>query len=240
MENQRMGRVELIADIQQLRERNIEALDACYNYFFNTQGVWRIVSELLAQGHEFSFEIQPTDTTIHGRQLPDLAQQYITGYLASATFQHFISIFEDFIFGFIRAWLVEHPESLSKKQLDLRAVLDAADKTEIIRVVVVKEINEQSYKKVEQWFEYLESLVKLDYPGPDQIQRLAEIKASRDILVHNNGIVNAIYIEKSGIHARFSIGDTLTVHGGYHHDSWTLIKQVITELADAAFAKLGA
>ncbi|MBN2293747.1 MAG: hypothetical protein JXM70_15070 [Pirellulales bacterium] len=66
-----------------------------------------------------------------------------------------------------------------------------------------------------------------------------EIKASRDILVHNNEIVNSLYVDKSMGRARFSEGDKLELPESYHRESWQLIKQVVTDIADAAVNKLG-
>ena len=94
-----------------------------------------------------------------------------------------------------------------------------------------------AYKRVGDWFTYLNDLVKLNCPQPDEIHRLAEIKALRDILVHNKGIANEIYIEKSMGEARFNVGDLLEIPEQYHRESWQLIKQVISDISDAAIKK---
>ena len=100
-----------------------------------------------------------------------------------------------------------------------------------------KELNELKYERVEDWFAYFEKLAKLGYPTADEVQRLAEIKAARDILVHNKGIVNAIYLSKAGNHARFKDGERLEVPEQYHRASWETIKQVVRELSNAAVKK---
>ena len=45
-------------------------------------------------------------------------------------------------------------------------------------------------------------------PTEDEIDALAEIKAARDILEHNAGVVNEIYRRKAGKRARYEVGDT--------------------------------
>ncbi len=97
---------------------------------------------------------------------------------------------------------------------------------------------ELSYRRVADWFAYLDGIAKLGCPTPDQIQRLAEIKASRDVLVHNGGIANRIYVEKSGELARFADGELLLLPENYHRESWQLVRDVARAVADAALAKL--
>ncbi len=66
------------------------------------------------------------------------------------------------------------------------------------------------------WFAYFEKLAKLGCPTAGEIEHLAEIKASRDILVHNKGIVNATYVSKAGSRARFRDGERLEIPERYH------------------------
>jgi hypothetical protein len=163
----------------------------------------------------------------------------VTGYLMSATFQDFVSHSERFTFEFLRAWLTEYPRSLSGNELKFRTVLDATDKDEIIADVVEKEILGLAYKRVADWFAYLEHKAQLGCPTQDQIREIAEIKAARDVLVHNNGVANAIYIGKSMGRARFADGEKLTLTERYHRASWKLMKQVVTDVANAGINKLG-
>jgi hypothetical protein len=121
-----------------------------------------------------------------------MSHNYVTGYLASATFQDFVALFERFIFDFLTAWLAAYPASLSGNQLKFRTVLEAADRNEIVAAVVRKEVQDLAYQRVADWFAYVERIAQLDCPSQDVIERLAEIKASRDVLVHNRGIANAI------------------------------------------------
>lgn len=177
----------LVHEINKLRADSLSALDAGHNFYGHTRDVWRLVQEMIRQGHKVTIRNQTTGDTIDEQKLPALAQEYITGYLAPATFQHFISLFEDFVFDFLRAWLTEFPGSLFRKQVDFRTILNSADKAEIVQAVIQQELGELRYKRVDQWFTYCEKIVKLGCPNPEQIARLSEMKASRDVLVHNKG-----------------------------------------------------
>lgn len=79
--------------------------------------------------------------------------------------------------------------------------------------------------------------MKLGCPPPEEIAQLAEIKATRDILVHNRGIVNATYRAKAGALARAQDGELLELPTAYHNASWALICKVVRDVSEAAIAK---
>jgi hypothetical protein len=230
----------LIDEITQLRDESLSALDASHNYYVHTQIAWRLVQQMVRQGHKVTIRNQATGNAVDESELSSLAQGYVTGYLASATFQHFVSLFEQFVFEFVRLWLTDFPGSLSDKELKFRTVLESPAKDEIVAAVVQKEVHGLAYQRVADWFSYLEKLAKLGCPNQDEIERLAEIKASRDVLVHNDGIANSTYVDKSTGCARFADGDRLEIPEHYHRESWELIKQVVAAVADAAIKKLEA
>jgi hypothetical protein len=119
------------------------------------------------------------------------------------------------------------------------AVLKAADKNAIVLSGVDRELNELKYERLVDWFAYLDRLAKLDCPTADEVEKLGEIKASRDILVHNNGIANATYASKAGSRARFGDGEKLEIPKQYHLASWEIINKVVRDVSAAAIAKAG-
>ena len=138
----------------------------------------------------------------------------------------------------LRFWLAAYPASLSKKQVEIGAVLKAPDKSAIILTVVEKELNELKYERLVDWFAYLERLANLDCPIADDVEKLAEIKASRDILVHNNGIANATYVSKAGTRARYKDGEKLEIPEHYHRASWETINKVVRDVSAASTGKV--
>jgi len=230
--------VALSDDITRLRDDSIASLDASLDYFTHTKMAWRIVQRVVKEGREVTVRNLDTRTVVEGDDLSGLAQEYVTGYLTEATFQHFVSLFEDFVGDFLRLWLNHFPMSLSSNEVMFKTVLECKDKAEIIGAVVESKLHSLQYQRVADWFEYIEKLAKLDCPTPDQIKQLAEIKATRDILVHNKGIANAIYVDKSMGRARFAVGDQVDVPEHYHRESWQILKQVVMDVANAGVAKL--
>jgi hypothetical protein len=229
--------VPLANDIADLRDRILADLDAAHDYYFSTATVWRLTQQHIRAGETVSVLNEVTGTTITHETLAANAQLYLTEHLTVSTLQQFVSLFEDFLLGLIRAWLLTHHKAIDKKQVPIATLFEATDLADARARAIGLQLNELSYKKLRDWFEFLKSLVHLDCPTEDEIQRLAEIKATRDIFIHNRGVVNAIYVEKAGDKARFRVGETAEVPEPYHRESWELIKKVVADLSDAAVAK---
>jgi len=228
----------LARDILELAARSLTALDASHNYYTHTQAVWRLIQQAIKEGSKFTVRNLTTGTVVDEETLLTLAQQYITEYHTSFTFQHFVTLFEEWLFDLLRLWLSSYPNSLARRQIDFNTVLQLPDKAAITLAVVDKELNELKYKRVEEWFAYLTKLVRLDVPTDDEVERLAEIKASRDILVHGKGVANAIYVAKAGVRARCRDGERIEIPEHYHRESWEAIRKVIVDVSDAARNKL--
>ncbi len=181
---------------------------------------------------------QITGTTIDQDGLLLLVPHYTTEYLATFTFRQFVSTLEVFLFEMLYLLLRHNPRQLARKQLVFEAVLDAANREEIISGVILKHLNELKYETLRAWFDALQRAVRLDCPSDDEIDTLAEIKAARDILEHNAGVVNETYLRKAGGKARYVVGDRLEVDDTYHLASWRLIKKVVGDVSSAAVARL--
>ncbi len=228
----------LADDIQDLASRSLTALDASHDYHTYTKRVWRLLHKIVKEGRKFSFRNRTTRTHLDEQALLGREELYVADYLTPSTFQHFVSLFEDFFFGLLHCWLAAYPGSLSRKQVEMAAILKAPDKPAIVLTVVDRELNELKYERVADWFAYLERLVNLGCPTTAEIEDLAEIKASRDILVHNNGMANATYVAKAGRRARCRDGERLEIPEQYHRESWEISKKVVNDLATAAIAKV--
>jgi hypothetical protein len=121
--------------------------------------------------------------------------------------------------------------------VDFKTILELPDKNAITGLVVRKELNEVLYDRPTEWFAYLEDKAKLGCPTADEIERIAEAKASRDVLVHNKGIANKSYESKAAKLARFREGDKISIVEHYHRETWELIRKVVTDVSNAAIAK---
>ena len=227
----------LAEDIRGVADVALAALDDAHDYFTLTKRAWGLIRQAVNEGQTFTFVNPQTRTRVDEREVLERSRVYVRDNLASATFQSFVSIFEDFFFDILRLWLAAYPGSLSKKQLEFGSVVNAPNITTVVLAVVDRELNEIKYERVADWFAYLERLAKLGVPTSEEIERLAEIKAGRDILVHNKGIVNATYLHKAGKCARFAVGQKLDIDVPYHLASWEAIQRLVTDLSTALIGK---
>jgi hypothetical protein len=224
-------------DIKNLRDQILVDLTAAHDYYTDTKSAWRMVKKVISAGRRMTVRSTTTGTVTTQAELSLKARGYVTRQLAEATFQQFVSIFENFYFDLLRLWLTAYPRSLGKKTVDFKTILELPDKDAITGFVVGKELNEVLYERPSEWFAYLEDKAKLGCPTANEIDRIAEAKASRDVLVHNKGVANKTYESKAGNLARFHDGERIDITEPYHRETWELIRKIVTDVSDAAIAK---
>jgi hypothetical protein len=227
----------LAVQIQAHLDRANADLDEVHNFYDHTKGVWRICHLSVTEGRKFEFTNTATNTRVDQDQVLGLAHHYATQFLASFTFQRFVAIFETFAFEVLRSFLIQYPQRLSQKEIKFRTVLSSSDIPSLLAKVVDHEINQLKYEKPSEWFDYFENTLRLARPTREEMDKIAEIKACRDILEHNRGIVNSTYVQKAGKEARYKAGDKLEIPEPYHRSSWELIKNAVNEMAAAGIAK---
>jgi hypothetical protein len=225
-------------DIRVLRDRVLVDLNAAHDYYTDTKIAWKFVDAAVQAGAAFSIQNAATGTVTTQANITGKARGYVKEQLIEATFQQFISIFENYFFDLLRLWLIAYPQNLIGKKVDFKAVLDAPDRDAITLLVVNKELNEILYDRPAGWFAYLEDKAKLGCPTPDEIEKVAEAKASRDVLVHNRGVASKAYESKAGKLARYKGGQRIEIPESYHRETWELIRKVITDISNAAIAKV--
>ncbi len=218
-------------DIRALRDRVLGDLNAAHDYFTDAQFAWFIVRKLVQDGTTFRVNNHATGTVTTHVDLPDKARRYMREQLTEATFQDFISIFENFFLDFLRLWLLAYPQSLGRKMVDLKSILEAPDKDAIILLAVNKELNDLLYERPTAWFAYLEDKAKLGCPTAEEIERFAEAKASRDVLAHNRGVANKLYESKAGKLARTENESTfpsrITARSGSCYARWSRTSRML-------------
>jgi hypothetical protein len=228
----------LADEIRALRDRSLAALDAAHDYHVETQFAWQVVRNSIRGGRSFTILNKATGTSTTQTDLVAKSRAYVATRLPEATFQQFLSIFEAFVFDFLRLWLTAYPMGLFRRMVDFESIWNAADKEAITRMVVDKELNEILYERPAGWFSYLEGRVKLGCPTADDVARIAEAKATRDALVHNQGVANRTYEAKAGAIARHREGERIDIPDDYHRATWLLLRRVVADISDAAVAKV--
>lgn len=225
-------------DLREIGDRASRELDAIHDYFVHSQTVWEAFRTAVTNGHVSTTTNPVTGTVVDQHGLGALAPEYTSKYLVTFTFRQFVSEFESFFFAFLHRVLRHNPWQFKKCQVDFETVLRAADRDEVIDGVLSKQLNDVKYENVRGWFEALDFAVKLGCPTADEIDALAEVKATRDIVEHNDGVVNAVYLRKAGKLARHAVGDVIELDDDYHLASWRLVRKIAADITTAATDRL--
>jgi hypothetical protein len=225
-------------EIAVVRDRTLSGLTAAIDFLDHNLVVWRSFADSVAAGHTLDFTNTTTGTRTNQNDLVRLSDPYTNDYLLPFTFQRILALFETFFFDLLRVLLRHEPRRLSKKTVEFGTILAAPNRDVLILSVVDRELNEVKYRKVAEWFEFLESTVRLGCPAVDEIEQLAEMKASRDILEHNAGEINEVYLAKAGARARYKVGERLEIPDPYLRTCWTLLRKIVEDVVTAATARL--
>jgi len=90
-------------EIRLLGHRTLAAMDESHDYYTFTKRVWRSFDEAVKAGEKFTFRNMATGSRVDERWLIANSEHYLSHYLRSAVFQQFVSLFEEYFFGLLRA-----------------------------------------------------------------------------------------------------------------------------------------
>jgi len=91
--------------------------------------------------------------------------------------------------------------------------------------VIKRRLNEVSYASPKEYLEYLGKIAGIDTTD-SAFLNFIEIKATRDLLIHNSGIINEIYLSKSGGKKRGKIGDMILIDAKYFDFCMATLKRL--------------
>jgi hypothetical protein len=229
--------VEQLRRVASLTTRKIEQLQDFHAF---TGHSYDRYSKMSAAGHlKGSVTNARTKTVLRDDELAAVLLGYLDNELASIVVYQLVSTFEDFFFDFVELLLRNNPHALSqKRQVAVEDIIAAADMPSLIGYLINSELENLRYKRVDEWFAFLRKVIGLSSIKPEDIERIAELKASRDILAHNASITNDIYVRKAGKLARGEPGQRLPMTRPYVYGSADFLKEFISRLATDAESRL--
>lgn len=187
------------AEIDALAKHTQTDLDDLFNFEAHSDFIWEDFESRVRKGHTLKARIVETMTEVTEEDLINFYPRYRTTYLRGLSFVQLTSVFEAFLFDFLRLLLTNDPRHLAqKKQIEVGVALSVADRGALVLLIADRELNELKYDRPRAWFDYMSKIVRLGCPTEEEIERIAEMKAARDLLIHNSGIVNKTYLDKAG------------------------------------------
>lgn len=148
-----------------------------------------------------------------------------------------VALTEDYLQGVLKFVLKRFPRKLTlniagqqaDRNISLDIVLDSATREEILDTLVQNRLVTVFYGPPERYFEYIQSVLSMTIEK--EVKDLfAEIKAARDIVVHNSGIANETYLFKAKKKARAQIGERLNIGHGYFKMAIRTMKRLTTSV----------
>jgi hypothetical protein len=138
-----------------------------------------------------------------------------------------IAHFEVLLSGMTRLLLSYFCKSLSTKDkyLTYEEIIKFGEFQSIQEYIIEQEVNSFSFKSIKQKITYLEKKFGLKFTYEKQkgirgnwncieLNDLIEIHSARNILVHNNSIVNKFYISENP-NSKYKIGDKKEINNEY-------------------------
>jgi len=117
-------------------------------------------------------------------------------------------------------------------KIDVTELIDCSSREEVIDTVIRRDLVSLFYAAPSLQMEYLQAVTGVKLDG-DIVARWIEIKATRDTIVHNSGVSNAIYVRKAGALARAKDGDSLPMTDEYFGGALALMKSFVGKVTSA-------
>lgn len=132
-----------------------------------------------------------------------------------------VTIVEALLGDVLRSVVVRYPQKLgAKRTISLETVLEALSLEEVHLKATDTLLNDLSYKSPREFAEALQLLLSVNLLECAAFHRYVELKATRDIHVHNRGYVNDTYVKKAGSHVRAGRTCFLPVDIAYFLESY--------------------
>jgi len=132
-----------------------------------------------------------------------------------------VTILEAMLGDVMRAVIMKYPQKLgNKRNIPMTTILEAVSIEEIHLRATDSFLNELAYKSPEEFSESAKTILSINLLECPAFHKYIEVKATRDIYIHNRGIANGIYLRKSASHARVKSGMKLPVDIQYFLESY--------------------
>jgi hypothetical protein len=123
-----------------------------------------------------------------------------------------VTIIEAMLSDIIRRVITCYPEKIGiKRQISIKEVLRAESIEELHLFAASSLLHELSYKSPREYAVAVDELISVNLLECPAFHVYIEMKASRDVLIHNRGIANEIYLHKAESHARVKAGKEIPV-----------------------------
>jgi hypothetical protein len=235
----------------------IKTTDALNEEYYVTklarQGLVTLREELK---NEKPFTLEIEIPSVNGREIRkekdkskivDILKRSIKSDLYANSLGSGVSLIEQFLEEIIRTILIMHPGKLSvdvgssskkeaqeEKKIDLKDIIGAKSLDDIYLTIINQRLYKLFYASPTDYFKYFKDIIQIKL-DEDLVLTYVEIKATRDLLVHNKGKVNAIYVQKAGTKARATDPrQNIPITEQYYIQSFASFKKIVRDTYECA------
>ena len=166
-------------------------------------------------------------------ELKEIYDRFLERGLYESFIVSTVARFESFLADTLRLIILEYPHKLTIgvhgvppcRQVSIDVLLNASEIGEALGRVIDHHIASVFYASPTEYFGYLGTLVGVDTNDP-AFDEYSEIKATRDLLIHANGVVNRGYLSKVGRKARATLGTRILIDKKYFDDRLANLKRL--------------
>lgn len=161
--------------------------------------------------------------------------------LYSGALMLLVTYFENLISGILKKDFVKHPEriALNEKSVSYKQLIDYGDIEGIKEYLIDQEVTNMMYGSLADWKNFFEKKIKLSISfWGRNFNTMQEIMARRNLFVHNNGIINTIYLNliqnKTDTNR---LGDSIEINREYIDKAINILEYAGVTLAIEAWLK---
>ncbi|MEP8732940.1 hypothetical protein ABKV75_21800 [Enterobacter hormaechei] len=169
----------------------------------------------------------------------DSGKNHILTHMPSLCFSSLVSAFENYLIEMLALALKTHPHKIAKESVDLKKVIELS-REEIILFKANEYINQIMYKTPKDYLKSLSNILSLSEESiSPAFNMYIEIKARRDLGVHNNWRKNEIY-ERKIAEAKISppTTNTLSPNLEYYKYAFTVCSFLVQKISNQTCEKL--
>jgi len=189
-------------------------------------------------GENLTIENPITRSSVNGADLAGKARPSMQR-LTNRSFKDIVAQLELFVAELLRLWLLNNTELIAAKGLNVGTLLESQTLEEAqdaaVREAVESTIVDKMLGRPEKWFGYLKNQLRLRLDGRGEAS-FCEMKARRDVLEHNSGIVNAAYIDKAKVAPKYKVGDDVQLKDQDVDEAYHVTLHLIDAIAASAIA----
>ncbi len=147
-------------------------------------------------------------------------------------FINFVTILEAWLSDVLREILRTSPHKIRKEMVDSAIVIDSSSYEECLEKLIDYELTKLSYASTKKFTKHLQEITSTDIGGISELLDVLEFKATRNVLLHNKGIVDKTYLQKAGDKARANEGEEIKIDQTAFMNSHDIITTFIKKISD--------